>query len=164
MLKTMKLLPRRIRALACFCLLALPLFPAADAEAKPIAEARNALVAETLKYLNVPYLWGGMHPMTGLDCSAFVQLVYTRAGLHLPRVASEQFAASLYLAPASVLPGDLIFFAMKRPGSAKVDHVGIYVGRGFFVHASVTNGIHIDSITNPYYFQRLVSLKKYRGF
>jgi cell wall-associated NlpC family hydrolase len=162
--KTIKKVPLRVKALACFCLLALPFFSAAGAEAKSIAEARNAVVAETLKYLNTPYLWGGMHPKTGLDCSAFVQLVYTRAGLHVPRVAAEQFTASLYLSPASILPGDLIFFAMKRPGSAKVDHVGIYVGKGFFVHASVTNGIHIDSITNPYYFQRLISLKKYRGF
>ncbi|MBI4802333.1 MAG: C40 family peptidase [Elusimicrobia bacterium] len=53
---------------------------------------------------------------------------------------------------------------MKKPGSRKVDHVGIYVGKGFFVHASFTNGIHIDSIANPYYFQRLVSIRKYRGF
>jgi len=44
------------------------------------------------------------------------------------------------------------------------DHVGIYVGKGFFVHASVTNGVHIDSVTNPYYYQRLVSVRKYRGF
>jgi lipoprotein Spr len=45
-----------------------------------------------------------------------------------------------------------------------VDHVGIYVGKGFFVHASVSSGVHIDSITNPYYFQRLVSVRKYAGF
>jgi len=154
----------RFKTLACLCVFAFTPFFAAQAEAKSIAEARGTVVSETMKYLNVPYLWGGMHPKTGLDCSAFVQLVYTRAGLHLPRVAAEQFAASLYLAPDAVLPGDLLFFAMKRPGTAKVDHVGIYVGKGFFVHASVTNGIHIDSITNPYYFQRLVSLKKYRGF
>jgi cell wall-associated NlpC family hydrolase len=45
-----------------------------------------------------------------------------------------------------------------------VDHVGIYVGKGFFVHASFTNGVHIDSVQNPYYYQRLVSVRKYRGF
>ena len=153
------------RAIIFFILLSgSGLFSAAPAGAKSIADARNEVVRETMKYLSVPYLWGGMDPDTGMDCSAFVQLVYNSADLHVPRVARDQFAASLYLKPAGVLPGDLLFFSMKRPGGEKPDHVGIYVGKGFFVHASVTNGIHIDSITNPYYYQRLISARKYRGF
>jgi len=129
-----------------------------------IADARNSVVRETMTFLNTPYLWGGMHPVTGMDCSAFTKLVYAKAGLSLPRVARDQFAQTLHLAPSAVLPGDLIFFAMKNPGTAKVDHVGIYVGKGFFVHASFTNGVHIDSVYNPYYFARMVSLRKYSGF
>lgn len=137
---------------------------AAEAQAKPIQQARDEVVAETLRYLNVPYLWGGRHPKTGLDCSAFVQLVYETAGLALPRTSREQFAATSGLAPRKVLPGDLLFFAMKRPGTSRVDHVGLYVGRGFFVHASVTNGIHIESIQKPYFLDRLVGARKFRGF
>ncbi|MBI4801109.1 MAG: C40 family peptidase [Elusimicrobia bacterium] len=154
----------RVGCLALAGLLAVLPLSAAAAQAKSIADARNEVVQETLKYLSIPYLWGGTHPGTGLDCSGFVQLVYSKAGLNLPRVAREQFAASLYLKPAAILPGDMIFFSMKRPGSSKVDHIGIYVGKGFFVHASVSNGIHIDSVSNPYYFQRIVSVRKYRGF
>lgn len=146
-----------------FSLLA-ALLPLSAAEAKSIAEARGEVVRETMTYLNTPYLWGGMHPQTGMDCSAFVKLVYGKAGLSLPRVAKDQFARSLRLSPSGVLPGDMIFFAMKNPGTAKVDHVGIYVGKGFFVHASFTNGVHIDSVSNPYYYARLVSLRKYAGF
>lgn len=137
---------------------------AAPAGAKTIAEARGAVVRETLTFLNTPYLWGGMHPDTGMDCSAFAKLVYGKAGLALPRVSKEQFERTLYLPPSAVLPGDLVFFAMKHPGTARVDHVGIYVGKGFFVHASFTNGVHIDSVTNPYYYSRLVSVRKYAGF
>lgn len=147
---------------ALACLLALALFSAA--QAKTIADARGEVVRETMTFLNTPYLWGGMHPRTGMDCSAFVKLVYGKAGLNLPRVARDQYKQSLRLAPSGVLPGDMIFFAMKNPGTAKVDHVGIYVGKGFFVHASFTNGVHIDSVTNPYYYARLVSLRKYAGF
>ena len=117
-----------------------------------------------MTFLNTPYLWGGMHPQTGMDCSAFVKLVYRKAGLNLPRVARDQFKQSLRLSPSGVLPGDMIFFAMKNPGTAKVDHVGIYVGKGFFVHASFTSGVHIDSVSNPYYYARLISLRKYAGF
>ena len=143
------------------CLLALA--PLA-AEAKTIADARGEVVRETMTYLNTPYLWGGMHPDTGMDCSAFVKQVYGHAGLNLARVAKEQFSQTRHLSPSSVLPGDLIFFAMKNPGTARVDHVGIYVGKGFFVHASFTSGVHIDSVSNPYYYSRLISLRKYAGF
>ncbi|KAF0125518.1 MAG: hypothetical protein FD189_492 [Elusimicrobia bacterium] len=136
----------------------------APAAAMSIAQARDQIVDATMVYLNTPYLWGGMHPDTGMDCSAFVKLVYSRAGLELPRVSREQFSGTLRLPPGGVLPGDLIFFAMKNPGTARVDHVGIYVGKGLFVHASFTHGVHIDSAQNPYYYARLVGVRKYRGF
>ncbi len=152
----------RLKKILFFSLLAVLPFSAAGA--KSIADARGEVVKETMTFLNTPYLWGGMHPQTGMDCSAFVKLVYGKAGLGLPRVARDQFAQTLRLSPSGVLPGDIIFFAMKNPGTAKVDHVGIYVGKGFFVHASFTNGVHIDSVTNPYYYSRLVSLRKYAGF
>lgn len=135
-----------------------------EIHSKTIAEARNEIVKNTLNYLNTPYLWGGMHPQTGMDCSAFVKLVYLDSGIFLPRVSSEQFFQTARISPSEVLPGDLIFFSMKVPGSQKVDHVGIYVGKGFFVHASFTAGVHIDSVYNPYYFSRMISVRKYKGF
>jgi cell wall-associated NlpC family hydrolase len=137
---------------------------AAPSPAETIAAARRKVIKQTMPYLNVPYLWGGMHPQTGLDCSGFTQLVYHRAGLTLPRVSHDQFVATKYLKPAEVLPGDLVFFAMKHPGTAEVDHVGIYVGKGLFVAASVTNGIHVDRISNPYYLARLIGIRRYGGF
>ena len=152
----------RLKKPIFLALLLLPPFSAAGA--KTIADARGEVVRETMTFLNTPYLWGGMHPDTGMDCSAFVKLVYDKAGLNLPRVSKEQFSQTLYLSPSGVLPGDLIFFAMKNPGTARVDHVGIYVGKGFFVHASFSSGVHIDSVSNPYYYSRLVSLRKYGGF
>ncbi|MFI5349235.1 MAG: C40 family peptidase [Elusimicrobiota bacterium] len=137
---------------------------AVPARATTIAAARKAILKQTLPYLNVPYLWGGNFPKTGLDCSGFVQLVYHVAGLNLPRVSREQFDATRYLKPKDVLPGDLIFFAMAHPGTRQVDHVGIYLGKGLFIAASVTNGIHVEPVSNPYYLQRLVSIRRYAGF
>jgi cell wall-associated NlpC family hydrolase len=155
-------MPAKSRAL--IVILFLCLSPLQRAHAKTIAEARGTVLRETMTYLNTPYLWGGMHPDTGMDCSAFVKLVYGKAGLILPRAAKEQFSRTIHLSPSGVLPGDLIFFAMKNPGTVRVDHVGIYVGKGFFVHASFTSGVHIDSVSNPYYYSRLVSLRKHAGF
>ncbi len=133
-------------------------------QAKSIKDARQEIIRSTMDYLSIPYLWGGTNPQTGLDCSGFVQLVFHRAGLPVPRVARDQFSTTYYLDPKSVLPGDLIFFSMKNPSSRRVDHVGIYVGKSFFVHASVSNGIHIDQVMNPYYYERIVGIRKYTGF
>lgn len=146
--------------------LILSLWAAAPAPcaAESIAQARHAVVKDTLPYLNIPYLWGGTHPQTGLDCSGFTQRVYHDAGLILPRVARAQFSSARYLKPEQVLPGDLIFFAMAHPGTDKVDHVGVYLGKGWFVHASVSNGVHIEQISKPYYMARLVGIRKFEGF
>jgi cell wall-associated NlpC family hydrolase len=143
--------------------LALAAFPSSS-QAMTIARARDRVVALTMPYLNIPYLWGGTSPRTGLDCSAFVQLVYRKAGFNLPRVSRQQFAATRYLPPRRVLPGDLIFFSMHHPQRRVVDHVGIYLGKGYFIHASVSEGVHIQSILDPYYIKRLVSIRKYAGF
>ncbi len=149
---------------AIYALLLAAAFLPGRAGAVSVAAARDRVVTETLTYLNTPYLWGGMHPETGMDCSAFARQVYADAGLYLPRVSRDQFAQTRRLAPAEVRPGDLVFFAMKHPGTARVDHVGVYVGKGFFVHASFTNGVHIDSVSNPYYYARLVAVRRYAGF
>jgi cell wall-associated NlpC family hydrolase len=137
---------------------------ASSARAESIADARRKVLKNTLPFLNVPYLWGGTHPKTGLDCSGFTQLVYHNAGYSLPRVSQQQFAATKYLKPTQVMPGDLVFFSMANPKAKHVDHVGIYLGKGLFIAASTTHGIHIDSIAKPYYQERLVGVRKFAGF
>ena len=153
----------RFRPLAAALLLGLLVAPQA-AQGKPVAQARRELLAQSLRYLNVPYLWGGAHPGTGLDCSAFVRLVYHGAGFDLPRVAWQQFSALRSLRPREVLPGDLLFFSMSHPGSRQVDHVGMYLGKGLFIHASTANGVHVESIAKPYYMARLIAARRYAGF
>jgi len=137
---------------------------AAPAAALSVQEARDRVVSGTMKYLNVPYLWGSEHPKIGLDCSAFVRRVYADAGLSLPRVSQDQYKASVLLSPKEVLPGDMVFFAMKNPRTARVDHIGIYVGKGYFVHAGVSHGVHIEPISKAYYQDRLIRVLKYTGF
>jgi cell wall-associated NlpC family hydrolase len=53
-------------------------------------------------------------------------------GLEIPRTAREQRHAAHPVPLAALAPGDLVFF---RIHSRRVNHVGIYVGGGRFVHA-----------------------------
>lgn len=76
----------------------------------------------------VPYRWGGASPRAGFDCSGLVQYVYGKVGIRLPHYAAGQYQHGRRVSRDSLRPGDLVFFS-------GLGHVGIYAGRGKFIHA-----------------------------
>ena len=101
------------------------------------------VVQAGLKYLGVPYRWGGTDPETGLDCSGFVQQVYEDLGIAVPRVSRDQAKAGRPVADiASAQPGDLIFTDVSNdPSRPGIDHVGIYIGNNRMVVAPKTGDV-----------------------
>ena len=84
----------------------------------------------------MPYLFGGCS-RGGVDCSCLVQNVYAALGIHLPRVAVDQFNATRPISDPQ--PGDLVFFANTyEPG---ISHVGIYIGNGMQINAPTTGQV-----------------------
>lgn len=79
----------------------------------------------------IPYRYGGEDPRRGMDCSAFTRYLYAHLGLHLPRTSREQYQAST--PTREYRPGYLLFFSQR---GREIDHVGIYIGRGYMLHAS----------------------------
>lgn len=96
----------------------------------PTAGQRIAAIAQS--QLGQPYRFGGDGP-EGFDCSGLAQYVYQRLGIAVPRTAREQRQRSAALDRSELLAGDLVFFTMGP--RLLVDHVGVYVGDGRFVHA-----------------------------
>jgi cell wall-associated NlpC family hydrolase len=96
-------------------------------------------------YVGRPYAWGGSTPR-GFDCSGFVQYVFARHAVELPRTSRQQaqVGAKVARGRAALRPGDLIFFATGARGRA-IDHVAIYAGAGRFIHASSSgHGVRYD--------------------
>lgn len=89
------------------------------------ADQQEALMRTAFQYLNTPYLWGGRTP-AGIDCSGFVQVVFSVSGIQLPRDASQQVSMGEtvdFLHEAQV--GDVAFFENEE---GAIVHVGIICG------------------------------------
>jgi len=117
---------------------ALPTPPATGVPLPPAATDPGAGHPEAasiaLRYLGVPYQWGGASPVTGFDCSGLVMYVYAQLGVQLPHYAAAQFGYGTPVGRDQLQPGDLVFFD-------GLSHVGIYIGNGEFVHAPQTGDV-----------------------
>jgi len=113
----------------------------------------NAIVKTAFRYMGVPYVFGGSTPR-GFDCSGFVQYVYRRNGVKIPRMAHHQFYAGTPISKKQLRPGDLVFFETYTRG---ISHVGIYIGNSNFIHASSVGYVRVSSLNEAYY------RKRYRG-
>ncbi|MEW1847085.1 C40 family peptidase [Nonomuraea angiospora] len=81
-----------------------------------------------------PYVWGGASP-SGYDCSGLMLRAYEHAGIELPRVAADQYAAfDKKIAWKNLKPGDLVFFH-------GLGHVGMISRPGYMVHAPRTGDV-----------------------
>ena len=100
-----------------------------------------------LQQVGQPYRYGGAGP-GGFDCSGLVQYSYLRAGKALPRTTSQLWSYAESVDRSELEPGDLLFFAI----AGKMQHVGLYVGGGRFVHAPSTGGrVTIASLDSDFY-------------
>lgn len=116
------------------------------------------IVAAARNLLGQPVVWGGASPAQGFDCSGLVQYVYRQAGINLPRTADRQFLVGRTVLPATLQPGDLVYFTTYEPGPS---HVGIYIGNDKFVHTSSSKGIvAIGDMKDNYFVQRYYGAKR----
>lgn len=109
-------------------------------------------------YLGVKYRYGG-NSKEGIDCSAFVQKVYSSLGERLPRTSAEQFKKGVFVQRNALKPGDLVFFS---DSTRKIGHVGIFLGNDKFIHASSgAKQVTITSLSKSYYTKHFKGGKRF---
>ena len=100
-------------------------------EKKMQAVSGKTIVRTAMRFLGVPYLWGGISP-AGFDCSGLVQTVFDFHGVSLSRDSRQQRTEGIEIGRDELKPGDLLFF----PG-----HVAISGGGDVIIHAAASRGM-----------------------
>lgn len=95
---------------------------------------KEELVPFSQKFLGLPYTWGGRSSF-GYDCSGFIQMLYKKIHIDLPRDSHQQINVSCLCNcnPENLQPGDLIFFGKSEN---QIKHVGLFLGNRQFIHAT----------------------------
>ena len=123
----------------------------------------QALIQQALALLGTPYRWGGTGT-DGFDCSGLVGYVFRSAlGIELPRVSRDMANSGQLISDrAKLSPGDLVFFGTHH--GKRVDHVGIYVGDGRFLHAPRTGrDVTVSSLESGYWSDKYMEARRVAG-
>lgn len=110
----------------------------------------------------MPYVWAEEGPRK-FDCSGFVYYMYGSMGIEVPRVARNQAKEGRRISVSQLQYGDLIFFATNKHNHKKITHVGVYLGNGWFTHASTSKYevTYSNLFQSKYYTSRLRACRRY---
>lgn len=119
----------------------------------------HRLFLEAASWVGTPYLYGG-NTKKGVDCSGLSTRLYKEVfHLTLSRSSKEQFrkdCCRIYKRSKELNQGDLVFF-QTGSNTGKAGHVGVYLKKGKFIHASSSRGVVIDDLSSNYWKKNWVA-------
>ncbi len=127
------------------------------------AARRNPVVSLAVRYLGVPYQWGGATPKVGFDCSGLVKYVFGQFGVSLPHFAASQFYSpdAISVTPKQLHAGDLVFFTGSDGTRKEPGHVGIYIGDGYLIDAPHTGAfVQVDNLDERWFANNYVGARR----
>ena len=120
------------------------------------------IISLAKKKLGRRYVWGATGKRNTFDCSGLTTYVYKKNGIALPRRAIAQSKVGKRVSRYNLKKGDLVFFDTSKRHKGYVNHVGIYIGNGKFIHASsAKKKVVITSLNKAFYSQRFKVARRF---
>lgn len=115
-----------------------------------------------VEWLSTHYKYGG-RTEKGIDCSSFAKVVYEKAfHLSLSGSSGSIFESDVFpIAKEELREGDLLFFKIRRK---RISHVGVYLGKNKFAHATHGAGVTISDLDEPYYRKYFFKAGRHKSF
>ena len=137
-----------------------PREPRAEVSTAPVDEfalIEQKIRSEVLQWQGTPHRMGGTN-QRGIDCSGFVQRLYRDLfERQIPRTTALQVQSGRWIDKQQLRTGDLVFFKLPYKGR----HVGVYVGKAEFAHASTSHGVTISSLEEVYWRRSYWTARRY---
>jgi cell wall-associated NlpC family hydrolase len=130
--------------------------PLVPASLKGASAGNDALRKTAEGYLGVPYSFGGQS-RSGMDCSGFIRQVFSEAyGLELPHNSAALYRRGEPVERADLKVGDVVFFE----NLGFIDHAGIYMGKGYFIHSATSVGVAYSALDAPYFGEHYAGARR----
>lgn len=126
------------------------------------SELAQKIIDYGKKFLGVKYVYGAMSP-TAFDCSGFTSYVFKHFGIKLERSSAGQGSRGTKIKKSELRPGDLVFFDTNG-GNNHIEHVGLYIGNGKFMHASSGRSkkrVVISNMNEGFYLSSYMCARRY---
>ena len=119
----------------------------------------EAIIINVQSYIGTQYLYGG-NSKAGIDCSGLLNNGFISQNIEIPRTAQEIARLGVIVYDSSkLISGDLVFFTNTTSSNKLITHMGLYLGKGEFIHSSSSNGVIISKI-NDYWHDKFLFGKR----
>jgi cell wall-associated NlpC family hydrolase len=134
--------------------------PSAVTSVQVKANATGALLMAAYGQTGRHYKSGGQTPAAGFDAPGFTRWVYSQRGISIPKAAKRQASGGRQIAKEDLRPGDLLVY--RDPAERDSYHVGIYTGKGNFLHAAAKSGVVTETDAfGPQFSPYFVGARRY---
>jgi cell wall-associated NlpC family hydrolase len=134
--------------------------PSAPASSAPSSAIADQVIQNAMNLRGVTrYKLNANQPPTLLDCSSFTKYVFGQAGISLKWGTRYQKDAGRHVDKSNLQKGDLVFFGTQTKGT--INHVGIYIGDGQFIHNSPSfDGVGISNLNSGYWADKYITARR----
>jgi cell wall-associated NlpC family hydrolase len=131
---------------------------------RPTSGGKADAIIQTAKSLigRAEYDFGTRnHSRLILDCSSFTEYVFEKHGIPLKWGTRYQKSAGSYVSKSNLRKGDLVFFSLS--GGSSIQHVGIYISNGEFIHIierGSANDVNINNLNTGYWEDNYITARR----